>query len=91
MANSITINNFPKTFVRDRKGNPYGVVLATKNGVGFSLTNTNYDKFDKKKAEMIARNRANFQSETRTLKIPAKIAGLVEIMEYRRKRYFKID
>ena len=92
MANSITINNYPKVFLRDKNGAPYGVVLCTKLGVGWSVcAKVDRNKFSKSFAQRIAINRANFKSETRTLTPPAKIAGLIAIMEERRKRYFKID
>ena len=92
MANSITINNFPKTFLRDKNGAPYGVVLATALGVGWSVcAKCDRRKFSKQFAQRIAINRANFKSETRVLTPPAKIAGLVAVMEERRKRYFKIS
>ena len=91
MSNTTTTNNFPKLFLRDKNGNPYGVVLCNANGVGWSIcAKSDRHKFSKQFAQKIAINRANFKSETRTLTPPAKIADLVAKMEERRKRYFKI-
>lgn len=66
------------------KGKIYGVVVATKDGVGWSLCNKQ-DVFDKKIGTAIALERIG----KNTSYIPKKMRYFVDIMEKRRKKYFK--
>lgn len=83
-----TSTNIPKQYLRNRKGQMRGVIVATPHGVGWSICAT-HDKFDKNIGLKIAINRANFHDPERKLAVPAQIADLVSHMDIRRQRYYK--
>lgn len=66
------------------KGKIYGVVVATKDGVGWSLCNKE-DVFDKKIGTAIALKRIGKTNDP----IPRKMQDFINLMEERRKKYFK--
>ena len=79
-----------------RKGNLRGVVLATKDGVGWSFTRTTIqkgendtlippDRFDKEKGLMIARGRAKHSTMAQ---VPRDVAPVFDRMLERQSRYF---
>jgi hypothetical protein len=79
-------------YVKDRHGNRVGVVVAIKHPelgfcVGWSKCALNRgDTFDKKKALLIARGRANNGS---TALVPFAVEPVIEHMLDRARRYFK--
>ena len=81
-------------FVRDRKGNPRGVILALpiwsvnkfQISFGWSYTNTKVDRFDKVKGIEIAKGRAAIASRVR---MPHDVGmAMVDFMK-RAERYYK--
>lgn len=80
-------------FVRDRKGQPRGMVVATviDNAirVGWSYTNTKAgDRFDKKKAFVIALGRAE-NGWGPNVTVPHSVSNVYELMALRALTYFK--
>lgn len=76
-------------YVRDNKGHPRGVLIATsKNCIGFSLCRKN-DKFNKKEGKKIALTRANSEKAHARLLIPHSIYKEYWEMVERSNRYFK--
>lgn len=80
-------------FVRDRDGQPRGLVVATviegSVRLGWSYTHTKAgDRFDKKKAYTIALGRAeNGWGDKVTM--PHRVANVYELMALRSLKYFK--
>jgi len=80
-------------FVRDRDGQPRGLVVATvidgSVRIGWSYTHTKAgDRFDKKKAHQIAFGRAeNGWGDTVTS--PHRVKNTYELMALRALKYFK--
>lgn len=82
-----------KQFVRDRNGNPRGLVIATviDNTIrfGWSYTNTKAgDRFNKKKAFLIASGRAETGWGNK-VKIPNRVEKVLCNMADRSVRYYK--
>jgi hypothetical protein len=80
-------------FVRDRDGQPRGLVVATviddKIRLGWSYANTKAgDRFNKEKAYMIAFGRAENRWGN-TVKMPHRVKNVYELMALRAIRYFK--
>lgn len=88
-------NNMLKSYLRDTNGDPYGTVVAVKNGewirYGYSLTNRRVDTFDKKQGTLIATKRALSGKNT----LPELSYRLYEVidaykaLDQRAIRYFK--
>lgn len=82
-------------YVRDRKGNPRGIVLATvvndNINLGWSYTNTKAgDRFDKYKAYKIAWGRAQHGAiKSGSSTIPHSVMKVMDKMSVRATRYFK--
>jgi len=74
---------------RNRKGTPRGVVVATENGIGWSLCRKT-DRFSKRTGVNIAFDRAN-NPESKRLAIPSSLTKEFLNMEGRRKHYFKLE
>jgi len=78
--NEIACNSNPPeliTYVKDNKGNAVGCLLAVKKNnysvdIGWSLCHS-FDRFDKSKAKLIAKNRAN----------SGKVANMESVAGYR--------
>lgn len=82
-----------KQLVRDRNGNPRGMVIATviDNTVrlGWSYTNIKAgDRFNKQKAFIIATGRAETGWGTK-VKIPHRVSKVLTEMAHRSVRYYK--
>lgn len=82
-------------FVRDRDGQPRGLVVATiiddKICIGWSYTNTKAgDRFNKQKAYMIAFGRAENRWGNQ-VEMPHRVKKVYEKMINRAVRYFKND
>ncbi len=82
-----------KQFVRDRKGDPRGMVIATviDNSVrfGWSYTNTKAgDRFNKQKAFVIASGRAD-SGWGKKVKVPHRVNKVLSEMIDRSVRYYK--
>jgi len=80
-------------FVRDRDGQPRGLVVATvidgSVRIGWSYTHTKAgDRFDKKKAHKIAFGRAE-NGWGPKVKVPHRVMNVVELMALRSLKYFK--
>jgi len=80
-------------FVRDRDGQPRGIVVATvidnKICIGWSYTNTKAgDRFDKEKAYRIAFGRAENRWGV-NVTMPHRVTKVYEKMTDRAIRYFK--
>lgn len=80
-------------FVRDRKGQPRGMVVATiidnEVRIGWSYTNTTAgDQFDKHRAYHIAFNRAEYGWGP-NVKIPRDVEKVIQRMQNRVTRYYK--
>lgn len=78
-----------KKIVKDRKGNPKGILLAVDMGdhvnIGFSSCKTKYDKFDKDFGTRLARTRA-FKGSSKT---SYSIVEEMPKFRDRCRRYFK--
>lgn len=83
------MTNLLKKYIRKENREPFGVIVGTKEGVGWSITSKK-DKYNPRIGLTIAINRANFNDPKRKLKIPAEIAEMIEHMDQRRKKYFKL-
>ena len=83
------MTNLLKKYIRNEHGQRIGVVLANKNGVGFSLCSKK-DRYSEELALKIAINRANFKHDKREIGVPIDIAHEFYAMEIRRKNYFKV-
>jgi hypothetical protein len=83
-----------KQYVRDRKGNPRGIVVATviddEIRLGWSFVNTKAgDSFKKDLGLKIALNRAvRGHSPGRTVQIPYSVNKVLHSMTYRANRYY---
>ncbi len=79
-------------FVRDRKNNPIGVVVANLHEdtiqIGWSLCKVKVDTFNKEKALMIARNRAG-TGTGKEVTIPREVGKTIHRIADRAERYFK--
>ena len=77
-------------YVRDKKRRPVGVVVATgKHQIGWSKCNR-LDEWDRQKALMIAKNRANAGMERDVFaNAPYDIMTAVEKMEDRALKYYQ--
>jgi hypothetical protein len=89
-----------RTYTRDAKGNPTGIIIATKSTrpgmkyvIGWSKTNTNVDKYDKSKALQIAVYRLKGAEDKNvpylTHKMPHQVRKLIDRFNDRCTRYFK--
>lgn len=89
-----------RTYTRDAKGNPTGIVIATRSTrpdmkyvIGWSKTNTKVDKFDKAKALQIAIYRLKGAEDKQvpylTHKMPHQIRRVIDRFNDRCVRYFK--
>lgn len=86
-------DNSLSQFVRDRKNQPRGIVVATiidnEVRIGWSYTNTTAgDRFDKCRAYDIAFSRAEKGWGT-TVKIPRDVEKVIQRMQYRATKYYK--
>ena len=82
-----------KQLVRDRKGDPRGMVIATVVNntvrIGWSYTNTKAgDRFNKQKAFVIASGRAE-SGWGQKVKIPHRVGKVLCEMADRSVRYYK--
>jgi hypothetical protein len=79
-----------KKYIRNQHGQRRGVIVANKNGTGFSLCRKG-DKYNEDTAIDIAVVRANLNSENGEVlfEIPNSIARDFSRMEKRGKNYFK--
>lgn len=82
-----------KQLVRDRNGQPRGMVIATviddSIRIGWSYTNTTKgDRFDKRMAFTIALGRAEF-GWGKTVKVPCRVKKVYDKMASRAKNYYK--
>ena len=82
-----------KQLVRDRKGNPRGMVIATVVNntvrIGWSYTNTKAgDRFNKQKAFLIATGRAENGWGT-NVNVPHRVGKVLGQMADRSVRYYK--
>ena len=82
-----------KQFVRDRDGQPRGMVIATviddSIRIGWSYTNTSKgDKFNKQMAFAIALGRAEY-GWGKTVKVPNRVQNVYNKMTERAKNYYK--
>jgi len=87
------MNNTLHVYVRDRKNNPIGIVLALRHedntySLGWSYAKRKHDKFDKEIGLSIAMGRALCPRPCRS-KVPYEVNKLIPQMEDRAKRYFK--
>lgn len=87
------INNNLIQFVRDNKGNPKGVVVASlidgNVRIGWSLTNeSSGDTFDKDMGMRIAIGRINVGSNAI---VPIAVNKIIQSLVGRSKKYFKTD
>jgi hypothetical protein len=86
--------NVLSQFVRDRKGNPCGVVVASlvyddTFSVGWSHVNKSAgDSFDKEKAYLIALNRAK-NGWSPKIEVPHGVRKVLAKMQERATNYFK--
>ena len=79
-------------YVKNRKGHPVGIVLATKTedgkfSVGWSLCKTSDDVFNKKFGIEIAKRRAHANYDLK--KIPHSVYKEWAAMTHRGAKYFK--
>ncbi len=82
-------------FVRDRKGNPRGVVVAAEvNGkvqYGWSFTNTKLgDRFDKQRGLNIAYGRLMNGWNSHNVSVPHDVITILTRIADRAKKYFKV-
>lgn len=82
-------------FVRDRKGQPRGVVVATviDDAVRFGWSYTNVkagDRFNKKRGLQIAFGRAE-TGHSSAVKVPHAVTKVLLKVEQRADNYFKIE
>jgi hypothetical protein len=87
------MNNMFHTYVRDRKNNPVGIVLALRHedntySLGWSYVKKAHDKFNKELGLSIAMGRAVCAHPCKS-QVPHKVKELLPQMEDRAKRYFK--
>lgn len=85
--------NYPKKYIRDRRGNPVGAIVATANGVGWSLCHkSDRKRFTKENAVKVAIARADFHlsGSDRVLTIPNSLRKDFDKMQIRREKYFRI-
>ena len=87
------MQNIIKRYIRDRKNNLVGVVLAAKEEdkyyVGWSRTKTSAgDKFSKEFGTQVAIGRAK-NGSGQTTKVPHGIAPVIAEIKDRAARYFK--
>jgi len=80
-------------FVRDRKGQPRGMVVATviddQIRIGWSYTNTKLgDRFNKSRALQIALGRAK-NGQRNSVTTPHSVSKVIEKMQNRAGFYFK--
>lgn len=89
-----------RTYTRDRKGNPTGLLIATKSTnpnrkyvIGWSKTNTKVDKWNKAKALEVATHRLNgadiHNMPYCTHNMPHEIRRVIDRFNDRCVRYFK--
>jgi hypothetical protein len=81
-------------YIRDEKGNPYGVVVATRTGdmevsIGFSVCHRGFDRYDKYKGLYVALSRAYKHMPYNP--VPSFMVNDVNVMIERAKKYFKTD
>ena len=83
----MTPMNDIRTYTRDAKGNPTGVIIATKSTreghkyhIGWSKTNTKLDKFNKTLALQIAVGRLKAAEDLGAAYIPTKMPRQVHNM-----------
>lgn len=89
-----------RTYVRNSKGQPIGIIIATKStrpdmkyAIGWSLAHKNLDPFKKEIGLKIAVGRLtaaeNDGVEVITAKMPRQVSAMIPKFAERCKRYFK--
>jgi hypothetical protein len=84
------MENLLKKYIRNKNGQRRGVIVANKNGTGFSLCRKG-DKYNEATAIDIAILRANLDHNDKgfLFEVPNSIFNDFERMEQRRVKYFK--
>jgi hypothetical protein len=86
-------------YVRDKQGNPVGVVAGTRNGVGFAFRNKT-DKYDKNFGILTAwdraeRSKSGFYSDEPGARVPGEyreqLYDIESRVNHRRIKYFHVS